>query len=350
MSHNNGNPTILNASALKLPSQAMMSIYRVINKIAQSGEPVLITGETGTGKEIIAKMIHSASLRSQEKFVAINCTAIPETLLESELFGYEQGAFSGAVKKKIGLFESASEGTLFLDEIGDMPTTTQAKILRVLEESKIRRVGGVDEVAVDLRIITATNKILTPAVKNREFREDLYYRLNTFFIDIPPLRERKEDILPLVEYLTNSYNQKNKEQKKFDIEVLATFYKHEWPGNIRELKHTVDRLLYLSDSELITRNNLIYTPHGFNISESGLSGLSSNKPSLDRGNLCAMYGDNCPLKNGSLDIKKMKYFVIDTALVATGRVKDKAIKLLGVNRKTFYNIIKKRREEENKDT
>ena len=226
--------------------QQITNILKIIERVASYKTTCLILGESGTGKELIARMIHMQSPRKNAPFIAINCGAIPENLLESELFGYEKGAFTGATKTKKGLFEEANGGTLFLDEIGEMPLLLQAKILRVLQEEEIRRVGDVNAIKTDVRIIAATLKDLTQAVKQGTFRDDLFYRLNVLPIRIPPLRERMEDIPLLAKHFIQTLNQKLKTNVTgIDEDVLERWRGYDWPGNVRELENTVERALVM---------------------------------------------------------------------------------------------------------
>jgi len=227
-------------------------------RIAKTDSTVLITGESGTGKELIARAIHSESLRRNGPFISINCAAIPETLLESELFGYEEGAFSGAKKGgKPGKFQLAHNGTLFLDEIGEMPLYLQTKLLRVIQEKVIDKIGGPQPVEVNIRIIAATNKNLEESIRKGEFREDLYYRINVIPINIPPLRDRKEDIYPLAEYFLKKYNGIFKKNiKGFSMEVAAVISKYNWPGNIRELENVVEYMVNFENSDIIREDSL----------------------------------------------------------------------------------------------
>lgn len=232
-------------------------IVRLAIKIATFDSPILILGESGVGKEVIVKLIHQHSPRSEKPLVKINCAAIPHHLLESELFGYEKGAFTGANQDgKRGLFEEAHGGTIFLDEIGDMPIDLQVKLLRVLQEYEIRRVGGNKEIKIDARIISATNKDLVKLVKTGEFREDLYYRLNIVPINIPPLRERIEDIKPLAHMILNRANQKYQLNKHFQPGVVELLQKYSWPGNIRELENLIERLVVTSEQDELTWSDL----------------------------------------------------------------------------------------------
>ncbi len=220
-------------------SKEMREIYHLIEMVAPSTASVLITGESGTGKEMVARAIHDMSTRKNKPFVAINCSAIPETLIESEIFGHEKGAFTGAMERRAGCFELAEEGTLLLDEIGEMPAATQAKLLRVLEDRKLRRLGSKVETPVDVRVLAATNKIPEEAVAKGELRGDLYYRLNVFNIHLPPLREHKDDIPQLVEALLEDMNVKHgRDVAGVSETVLQMFQNHNWPGNIRELRNS----------------------------------------------------------------------------------------------------------------
>ena len=229
-------------------SQKMKEVTDLSRRVAQVDSTVLILGESGVGKEVIANLIHQSSQRSEKPFIKINCGAIPEALLESELFGYEKGSFTGAQKSgKMGLFESANGGTLFLDEIGELALPLQVKLLRVLQEQEVLRIGGTRPIKVNVRILAATNKELIDHIKKGHFREDLYYRLNVVPINIPPLRMRREDILPLVFYFMDYYNQKYVSSKTFSTKVLERLEQHDWPGNVRELQNIVERLIVISD-------------------------------------------------------------------------------------------------------
>ncbi|CAH2031867.1 sigma-54-dependent transcriptional regulator [Trichlorobacter ammonificans] len=234
-------------------SPAMQEVYKTIGKVAASDVTVLIQGESGTGKELIARAIHFNSTRLGKPFVAINCAAIPRDLLESELFGSERGAFTGSTERKTGKFEQANHGTIFLDEIGDMPLDLQAKILRVLQEQEITRIGGSQNIAVDVRVVAATNQELLEKVRNREFREDLFYRLNVVPLHLVPLRERREDIPALVEYfLERACAEMEVPAKQCSGEALELLCSHSWPGNVRELENTIKRAVILSGDPLLT--------------------------------------------------------------------------------------------------
>ncbi len=234
-------------------SQPMQDIYKLLGRVAPTDVTVLITGESGTGKELVARAIHYNSPRLGKDFLALNCAAIPGELLESELFGHEKGAFTGATDRKIGKFEQASGGTLFLDEIGDMPLDLQAKLLRVLQEKEITRTGGNNSIAVDVRIVAATNQNLEEQVRERQFREDLYYRLNVVPINIPPLRQRRSDIPLLVDYFIPRAQQELSVQTQgCTKEAMELLMQHDWPGNIRELENSLRRAALLSTDALLT--------------------------------------------------------------------------------------------------
>jgi len=239
-------------------SQAMREVLNFVRRVAiTEAASILIEGENGTGKDLIAKTLHYQSLRQSEPFLAINCAAIPETLLESELFGYEKGAFTDARAQKRGLFELADKGTLFLDEIGEIPLSLQAKLLRVLEEQCFRRLGGLRDIAIDVRIIAATNKNLREAVREGAFRQDLYYRLNVIQLIVPPLRERPQDILPLARFFIDHYNGKFKRQiEGTSPEAEGLLLAHDWPGNVRELRNAIERSMILEDTAFIRPGSL----------------------------------------------------------------------------------------------
>ena len=238
-------------------SPAMKQIWDTIRRVAPTNATVLITGESGTGKELIARAIHRNSGRSQTSFVQVNCAAIPDELIESELFGHEKGSFTGATEKKIGKFEQADGGTVFLDEISDMSFKTQSKVLRVLQEGEVERIGSAKTIKVDVRLISATNRNLEERIQEGLFRQDLYFRLNVIPIYVPPLRERKKDIPLLVKYFTETYCRSNNfKEKRFTDEVMKLFMKYNWPGNIRELQNTVERLIIMSPGEVIGMDEL----------------------------------------------------------------------------------------------
>jgi PAS domain S-box-containing protein len=273
-------------------STAMRDVMNFVRRVAASeATTILLEGENGTGKDLVAKTLHYQSLRQAEPFIAINCAAIPETLLESELFGYEKGAFTDARSQKRGIFELADKGTLFLDEIGEIPLMLQAKLLRVLEDQSFRRLGGLKDIQLDLRVVAATNKKLREAVKEGAFRQDLYFRLNVIQILIPPLRERTDDILPLTRFFIDHYNRKFKRSIEGVSDGAARLLlTHDWPGNVRELRNAIERAMILEDSALITPPSLpiaISQPEGdeapiatsMEIPTNGLS-LEDNERSL----------------------------------------------------------------------
>ncbi len=238
-------------------SQAIKNLKEHIKKIARSNANVVIFGENGTGKELVAKSIHNLSLRKDKPFVDINCAALPDELIESELFGYEKGAFTGANTRKAGKLEIANEGTIFLDEIGDMSLKAQAKLLRAIETKSFTRLGGLQKIDVDVRFICASNKDLKKLIEENEFREDLYYRLAVITLEVPPLRERAQDIIILAEYFLNKFCQENKTKpKKLSEEAKEVLLNYEWPGNVRELKNLMERLSIVVDSDIIQEHHL----------------------------------------------------------------------------------------------
>jgi len=237
-------------------SGKMQEIFKIIKRVSQTDSTVLIYGESGTGKELIAKCIHYNSPRGKRPFFAVNCAAIPETLLESELFGYEKGAFTGALSRHIGLFEQANGSTLFLDEVGDLTPNMQAKLLRVLQEREIRRIGGTEMIKLDVRIIAATNKNLKEEIEKGRFREDLYYRLNVIAFTVPPLRERVTDIPLLLEHFVKRLNMKNGVEKRISAEVIDILLRYSWPGNVRQLESVVERAYVMCDGSTIGPEHL----------------------------------------------------------------------------------------------
>jgi DNA-binding NtrC family response regulator len=302
-------------------SKAMQEVMRIVEMAAPSSASVLITGETGSGKEIVARTIHKLSPRVAGPFVAINCSAIPETLMESEIFGHERGAFTGAAERRIGCFELADGGTLLLDEIGEMPAPTQAKLLRVLEDRKVRRLGSKSETPVDVRVLAATNKDPEVAVGNGQLRQDLYFRLNVFHIHLPPLRDHKEDIPLLVDYMLRDVNAKHgKQVRGIGAEVLDIFMSHTWPGNIRELRNVLERAAIMCDKELITRGTL-----------PGEFGKTGAKGPSDLSTIKFPVGTT---------VDAMERELILQTLAATGNNKTRAAELLGISLKTLHNKLK----------
>ncbi len=238
-------------------SKKMQELYDVISTVSSTDANILITGDTGTGKELVAKAIHFNSLRNKKPFVPINCAALPENIIESELFGHESGSFTGAVKRKVGKFEFCSGGTIFLDEMSSMPLSVQAKLLRVLQEKKVERLGGNESIDVDVRIVTATNKDLPDMVSKEKFREDLFFRLNVIPINVPPLKERKEDIPLLANHFLEKYNKaNNKEIKGVSGDVLNDMISYDWPGNVREFENIIERAVIMAKKDIIAEINL----------------------------------------------------------------------------------------------
>jgi len=261
-------------------SAVMQEVYRMIEKVAPTEATVFITGESGCGKELVARTIHRNSLRSRERFVQVNCAAIPEELIESELFGHEKGSFTGATEKQVGKFEQADRGTIFLDEVGDMSAKTQAKVLRVLQEGEVERLGSARTVKVDVRVIAATNKNLEEEIEKGHFREDLYFRLAVIPIHVPPLRERPEDIAPLVRHYVDYFSRENNARpKRITSGALDALSRYRWRGNIRELRNTVERLIIMTAGDLVDLPDLpesVRSP-----SSGGGGGPAASKPGGD---------------------------------------------------------------------
>ncbi|HLI63458.1 MAG TPA: sigma-54 dependent transcriptional regulator [Terriglobales bacterium] len=304
------------------PSKRMQEVFRLIEMVAPSTASVLITGESGTGKELVARSIHSLSPRKTKPFVAINCAAIPETLIESEIFGHEKGAFTGALERRIGCFELAEGGTLLLDEIGEMPIATQAKLLRVLEDRKLRRLGSKMETAVDVRVLTATNKIPEEAVARGQLRNDLFYRLNVFSIQLPPLREHKEDLPALVQALLADMNQKhNRSVAGISDQVSNAFQAYAWPGNVRELRNTLERAIIVCDGAVIEMKHL---PPGFGQIVPRAPVQEANAVRLGVGTT----------------VDEAERLLILKTLEATNNNKTRAAEILGISLKTLHNKLK----------
>jgi DNA-binding NtrC family response regulator len=307
---------------LRGTSRKMQEIFRLIELVAPSTASVLITGASGTGKELVARTIHQLSPRRERPFVAINCAAIPETLIESEIFGHEKGAFTGALERRTGCFELAEGGTILLDEIGEMPIVTQAKLLRVLEDHKLRRLGSKVETAVDVRVLAATNKAPDEAVGAGELRSDLYYRLNVFNIHMPPLREHKEDIPDLVDLLISEMNAKHGRKLAAVSEaVMNLFNNYTWPGNVRELRNTIERAIIVCDGGMIESKHL---PPGFG---HAIPRASAHDPDAIR------------LGVGTTVGEAEKMLILKT-LESTNNNKTRAAEILGISLKTLHNKLK----------
>jgi DNA-binding NtrC family response regulator len=303
-------------------SKKMQEIFRLIEMVAPSTASVLITGASGTGKELVARTVHELSPRRNKPFVPINCAAIPETLIESEIFGHEKGAFTGALERRTGCFELAEGGTLLLDEIGEMPIGTQAKLLRVLEDRKLRRLGSKVETTVDVRVLAATNKVPEEAVARGELRNDLYYRLNVFNINMPSLREHKEDIPDLVQRLLAEMSEKHGRKVSAVSEaVVNQFRNYSWPGNVREMRNTLERAIIVCEGALIETKHL---PPGFGQAPVR---ISAEDP------------DSVHLGVGTTVEEAEKQLIIKT-LEATNNNKTRAAEILGISLKTLHNKLK----------
>jgi nitrogen regulation protein NR(I) len=318
-------------------SRIMHEIYKTIGRVAESDTTVLIQGDSGTGKELVARAIHNHSQRREKPFLAVNCAAIPESLLESELFGYEKGAFSGADSRKIGKFEQSSTGTILLDEIGDMSLMTQSKILRVLQDQTIERLGGKETIKVDIRVLAATNQNLGKAVQEKRFREDLFYRLNVVTLFLPPLRERIEDIPELVEYFISRFKQEvSSSVQGISPEVLRLFNSYSWPGNVRELENILKKALILCKSAVLTREDFpslkdLEPRSDLERFEKELS-LLLEIPFQIKDQLKGEFHQKI--------IELVERHLIEKALREAGNNQVKAAELLGINRITLRKRIK----------
>jgi len=324
-------------------SPKMTELMSFVRKVAASeATTILIQGESGTGKDLIAKAIHYESHRQDKPFVAINCSAIPETLMEAELFGHEKGAFTDAKQMKKGLFEAADGGTLFLDEIGELSPLLQAKLLRVLEDQVIRRVGGIRDMQVDVRVIAASNRDLEKAVSERIFRQDLYYRLAVIAIFIPPLRERSEDILPLVDFFIERYNRKFKKAVRgINNDTRRLLLTHNWPGNVRELKNTIERAMILEEESLLRP---LYLP--FAVGEAGRSGLTAFQHSTSAGDGAKHLpnGRTLPrlyIPDEGTSLEEMEHEMVELAMRQAGGNQTHAARLLDISRDALRYKLKK---------
>ena len=300
-------------------SKAMQDVFEKVTLVAEFNATVLISGESGTGKELVAAAIHNLSSRKNTPMVTINCAALTETLLESELFGHEKGAFTGAVKNRIGHFQKADGSTIFLDEIGEMALPTQAKVLRTIQEKEVQPVGGNDTIEVDVRIIAATNKDLTTEVSEGRFREDLYYRLNVFQIEVPPLRKRREDIPLLADFFLTRYTEENRSQiKSISPKAMDILMRYDWPGNVRELENTIERSVIICKSDTITTDTL---PAALNKDQEYLS---------DRGESHTL----------GRTLKEAEKEMIMQTLEEVGGNRTKTAKILGISRRTLQLKLK----------
>ncbi len=306
-------------------SPQMQQVFNVIQQVAPSKAAVLVVGESGTGKELVARAIHQLSNRRAGPFVAINCAAMPETLMESELFGHEKGAFTGALERRAGCFELAQHGTLLLDELAEMPSNTQAKLLRVLEDSRVRRLGGKSEISVDVRVIAATNRNLDDALKKGDLREDLYYRLNVFQISLPPLRQRLADIPVLTETLITYLNRKHTcNVTHVTPDVMEAFRKHHWPGNVRELRNVLERAVIMTGEGVI---QMAHLPYDFGASIGARPLAQVFEPESVR------------LAVGTT-VSEAEKALIQVTLQHTKNNKTRAAEILGISLKTLFNKLK----------
>lgn len=316
-------------------SQIMFDLIKKVKLVGRANANLLLTGENGTGKEVLARLVHYHSARRNSPFVAVNCGAISSELVESELFGHEKGAFTGAHQRKQGCFELAHKGTLFLDEIGDMPHSAQVKLLRAVELNSFRRVGGKDEIHVDVGLISATNKILIDQIKSGSFREDLFYRLNVIELHIPPLRHRRGDISLLLSYYTNFFSQKYElDTLEFTDECMELFMSYDWPGNVRELRNVVERSFVLTGGgEVVTPGMLPSSIH-----RSEKNAFVSMSTSSDSHRMIQIpFG---------MSLNKIEQTVIDQTLDSVDNNKTEAAKILGCSRKTLHNKLDKYTREE----
>lgn len=299
-------------------SKAMQEVYRLIDLAAPTSAPVLISGESGTGKELVAHILHELSPRGQRAFVAVNCSAIPESLLESEIFGHERGAFTGAMERRVGCFELANEGTIFLDEIAEMSTATQAKFLRILEDGTVRRLGGKQEIKIDVRILAATNKDPLKAIKDGALREDLYYRLNVFTLPLPALRERGEDIPLLIQAFVEELNVKyEKRIKSVDEATLQALLRHPWPGNVRELRNTIERAMIVCETDLVASRHLPPS-------------IASETKGDGPDSITVPFG---------ISLEEAEKDLIRRTLASVNNNKTKAAEILGISLKTLHNKL-----------
>lgn len=308
-------------------SEVMKMVFKMIKKVSASESTVLITGESGTGKELVAQAIHAHSPRSHQPLIPVNCGAIPEDLLESELFGHEKGAFTGAIRSRLGRFELAQSGTIFLDEIGDMSPALQVKLLRVIQEKQFERIGGVKTISADVRIITATNQNLEQAVQEKRFREDLFYRINVIPIHLPPLRERGSDIMMLAEYFLNYFNNiKNKNIQHISQDAAGHLLRYSWPGNVRELQNLMEMLVVMKEEG--------------NIDPEDLPTKIRNAPPDDHLSAAIPVFSEEGIDFNE-QVNRLERELLLKALKMSGGVKNRAAKLLNLNRTTLVEKLKR---------
>ncbi|MEK6682835.1 MAG: sigma-54 dependent transcriptional regulator [Nitrospirota bacterium] len=299
-------------------SKKMQALFDIIERVSRIDSNVIVMGESGTGKGLVASVIHQSSVRKGKPFIKVNCAALTETLLESELFGHERGAFTGAIKRRYGRFEIADGGTLFLDEVGDIPPSIQVKLLRVIQEHEFERVGGEETIKVDVRLISATKMDLEKLVAEGKFREDLFYRLKVIPILLPPLRDRKEDMPLLIEHFLKSFNEKLKRAARLSSEALKTLIDYDFPGNIRELENIIERAVALSNDEVIKSTDLI--------------------AAVGEGSLIAEKGGDLPSLKGVLSKTESNHLL--RVLERTGWNKVEAARILGISRKSLWEKLK----------
>jgi len=313
-------------------SSRMREIFALLQQAGPSKACVLITGESGTGKEMVARTLHKLSPRRSGPFIAINCAALPETLIESELFGHEKGSFTGASERRAGCFELAQHGTLLLDEIGEMPLPTQAKLLRILEDSRVRRLGGKTEFEVDVRLVAATNKVPDEAIRGGNLREDLFYRLNVFHIHLPPLRDRKEDVAPIADALINDLNRKHDcRVTGIAPEVLDALQRHNWPGNVRELRNVLERAVILAGEGAVEARHIPAFLHGRAVLVAAAGATTAAVAENDVESVRFTIGTTVEDAEKGLILRTLEH---------THNNKTRAAEILGISLKTLHNKLK----------